>query len=96
MNDLNSIVEIMLGEIKNNFKSPSFNVWFGDFMLTHLDEKKAVFSTPSNLRQKFLSSKYKPLIVEALTEAIGFEVDIEIIIPHEENILKVLMAVENM
>ena len=58
MNDLNSIVEIMLQQIKENFKSPSFNVWFGDFRLVSLDEKKAVFSTPSDLRKKFLSTKY--------------------------------------
>ena len=79
MNDLNSIVDIMLQQIKENFKSPSFNVWFGDFRLVSLDEKKAVFSTPSDLRKKFLSTKYMPLIAEALIEAIGFEVEIEII-----------------
>ena len=79
MNDLNSIVDIMLGEIKSNFNTPSFNVWFGEFKLTHLDEKKAIFSTPSNLRQKFLSTKYMPLIAEALINTIGFEVEIEII-----------------
>ena len=79
MNDLDEIVEIMLDEIRKDFKSPSFNVWFGEFKLTSLDEKKAVFSTPSNLRQRFLSTKYMPLIAEALINAIGFEVDIEII-----------------
>ncbi len=79
MNDLNEIVDIMLEEIKREFKSPSFNVWFGELKLTHLDENKAVFTTPSNLRQKFLSTKYMPLIAEALINTIGFEVDIEII-----------------
>ena len=58
MNDLDEIVVNMLEEIRRDFKSPSFNVWFGDFKLTYLDEKKAVFTTPSKLRQKFLSNKY--------------------------------------
>jgi len=89
MNDLNSIVDIMLDEIKKNFKSPSFNVWFGEFKLTHLDEKKAIFSTPSNLRQKFLSTKYMPMIAEALIEAIGFEVEIEIISTESEEFNRV-------
>ena len=38
-----------------------------------------MFTTPSNLRQKFLSGKYRPLIEEALTEIIGDPVEIEII-----------------
>ena len=78
-NDLDEIVEIMLEEIRENFKSPSFNVWFGDFKLIQLDEQKAVFSTPSKLRQKFLCTKYMPLIAEALINTVGFEVDIEIV-----------------
>ena len=84
MNDLNSIVDIMLEEIKENFKSPSFNVWFGELKLTYLDEKKAIFSTPSDLRQKFLSTKYMPLIAEALINTIGFEVEIEIVSTQSE------------
>ena len=89
MNDLAEIVEIMLTEIRENFKSPSFNVWFGDFKLIYLDEKKAVFSTPSNLRKKFLSTKYMPLIEESLINAIGFEVTIEIISTENEEFNKV-------
>ncbi len=79
MSELDSIVEIMLNQIKEEFKSPSFNVWFGELKLTHLDEKKAIFSTPSDIRKKFLSTKYLPMISSALTTAIGFEVEIEIV-----------------
>lgn len=79
MNELSEIVEIMLSDIASKFKNPSFKIWFGGFELKSLTEDKAVFTTPSNLRQKFLSSKYKSLIEESLTEAIGFSVDVEII-----------------
>ena len=79
----------VLEEIRKDFKSPSFNVWFGDFKLIYLDEKKAVFSTPSNLRKKFLSTKYMPMIAEALINAIGFEVSIEIISTENEDFNKV-------
>ena len=79
MNELNEIVELMLEEIGEKFKSPSFKIWFGGFQLVSLTEEKAVFSTPTDLRRKFLSTKYKSLISEALTDAIGFEVEIEII-----------------
>ena len=77
--DLNEITGIILDYISEKFNNPSFKIWFGGFQLASLDEEKAVFTTPSNLRQKFLSSKYKPIIIEALVEAIGFEMEIEII-----------------
>ena len=79
MNELNEIVTLMLEEIGEKFKSPSFKIWFGGFKLISLTEEMATFSTPTNLRRKFLSTKYKSMISEALTEAIGFEVDIEIV-----------------
>ena len=79
MNDeLSEIVNIMLEDIGEKFKNPSFKIWFGGFQLVSLTEDLAVFTTPTKLRQKFLSTKYKPMITEALTAAIGFEVDIEI------------------
>ena len=77
--DLCEIVEIMLEQIREKFQNPSFKIWFGGFNLISLTEEKAVFTTPSNLRQKFLNSKYKPMIEEALFNAIGFEVEIEIV-----------------
>ena len=77
--ELNEIVTVMLDQISEKFNGPAFNIWFGGFTLSSLDEEKAVFTTPSNLRQKFLSGKYRPLIEEALTDAIGFPVEIEII-----------------
>ena len=80
MNDLNEFLNMMLEQIKTNFQTTStFNLWFGDFKFESLDEKKAVFSTPSNLRQKLLSTKYMPIIEEALFSIIGFETEIEII-----------------
>ena len=81
--ELNAICALMLeeiGDIFKNLKNPSFKIWFGGFSLISLTEEKAVFTTPSNLRRKFLASKYKPMIKDALTNAIGFEVnDIEVL-----------------
>ena len=89
LNELNEISEIMLDEISNIFrdlKNPSFKIWFGGFALVSLTEDRAVFSTPSNLRQKFLATKYRDMISEALKSAIGFEVaDIEVISTEESD-----------
>ena len=77
--ELNEIVTLLLEMIGEKFNGPAFKIWFGGLSLASLDEEKAVFTTPSNLRQKFLSGKYRPLIEEALTEIIGDPVEIEII-----------------
>ena len=77
--ELNEIVTLLLEMISEKFNGPAFKIWFGGLSLASLDEEKAVFTTPSNLRQKFLSGKYRPLIEEALTEIIGDPVEIEII-----------------
>ena len=77
--ELNEIVTLLLEMIGEKFNSPAFKIWFGGLSLASLDEEKAVFTTPSNLRQKFLSGKYRPLIEEALTEIIGDPVEIEIV-----------------
>ena len=82
--ELNEIVTLLLEMIGEKFNSPAFKIWFGGLSLASLDEEKAVFTTPSNLRQKFLSGKYRPLIEEALTEIIGDPVE-KVILSTENN-----------
>ena len=78
--ELQSIVNFMLPEIegKLNYSPSTFKLWFGDFKLISLDDEKAVFTTTTNLRRNILSTKYISYIKEALTNAVGFEVEIEI------------------
>ena len=80
MDDLQCIVEAMLPLIEENFNAaPStFKLWFGDFVLLSLDEKEAVFMTPTELRKKILLSKHINLIKDSLKEVIGFDVNIKI------------------
>ena len=80
MNELLEISTVMKEELKSRIGSPqsSFDLWFGDFKLTSLDESRAVFSTPTKLRKQILSTRYISLIKEALAEVIGFAVEIEI------------------
>ena len=80
MNELFEISLALKEELRARLGSPqsSFDLWFGDFNLTSLDESRAVFSTPTKLRKQILSTRYISLIKETLTEVIGFEVEIEI------------------
>ncbi len=80
MNELLEISIALKEELRARIGSPqsSFDLWFGDFNLTSLDESRAVFSTPTKLRRQILSTRYISLIKEALTDVIGFPVEIEI------------------
>ncbi len=79
MNELLEISIAMKEELRAKITpESSFNLWFGDFNLTSLDESRAVFSTPTKLRKQILSTRYISLIKEALGSVIGFEVEIEI------------------
>ena len=57
----------------------TFNLWFGDFILTDLNESTATFSTPTKLRRNILSTRYLTQIKEGLETIIGFPVEINII-----------------
>ena len=80
MDDLLEISLAMRESLRALVGSPqsSFDLWFGDFNLTSLDESKAVFSTPTKLRKQILSTRYINVIRDTLAEIIGFPVEIEI------------------
>ncbi len=80
MDELLNISMAMKEELKAKTGSPqsSFDLWFGDFNLTSLNENTAVFSTPTKLRKQILSTRYIALIKETLAEIIGFPVEVEI------------------
>ena len=85
MDEKQYIVDTMLPIIEANFNAaPStFKLWFGDFVLMSLEEKEAVFSTPTDLRKRILTSKYMSLISDALHEVLGFEVEVKIVSKEE-------------
>ncbi|MBO5907546.1 MAG: chromosomal replication initiator protein DnaA [Clostridia bacterium] len=81
MDELLSISLELRDELRKEIYYPqsTFDLWFGDLTLTSLTEDKAVFSTPTAIRRKVLSSRYYELIKKNLTKIIGFSVDIEIV-----------------
>lgn len=87
MDELSIITETILSLIrtKTNFTDSIFNLWFGELKLLSLNETKAQFSTPTELRKSILLTKHKNLIKECLFEVIGFDVEIEIESVQKEN-----------
>lgn len=85
MSELNDITAEVLSLIKNKYdlSSTIINLWFDKLTLVSLSEEKAVFKTPTPLKQKILKKQYYSTVSEALSEVIGFEVDIDFILDDE-------------
>ncbi|MBQ7386644.1 MAG: chromosomal replication initiator protein DnaA [Clostridia bacterium] len=81
MDELHGITEAILPVIEKKIgAAPSiFNLWFGEFKLYSLTDTKAVFTTPTKLKKKILLTKYINVIKNALEDAIGFPVKVEIL-----------------
>ena len=79
MDELNEILNNFMCELEKRCPaSPAiFKLWFGDFKLVYLDEKKAVFTTPTSLRRKMISA-YDEIIVQTLNDLLGFPIEVEI------------------
>ena len=78
MDEYSAITDTLLEIIqaKLNTAPSSFKLWFGDLRLVALDGTTATFVTSSEMKRGILLSKYIGVIKSALTETIGFEVNI--------------------
>ena len=79
MSELKDINALVLEIIEEKLPSKTiFNLWFGNLELISLSDEKASFLTPTPLRKKIISTKYKDILEDALESVIGFRVDTEI------------------
>ena len=86
MDELFNISEALREELKAKLaiNQTSFTLWFGELNLISLSEDKAVFSTLSDLRKKVLENRYIDDVRRAMTEVIGFPVEIEFVVIEKE------------
>ena len=84
--ELKGIVETMLPILEEKVKAtPStFKLWFEDLDLISLNEDEAIFSTPTDLRRRILTSKFLGVIEDTLEEIIGFRVKVSFSCPDDE------------
>ena len=80
MDELSNITYALKEELKSKIgvAESTFNLWFGDLILTDLDGSVATFSTPTRIRKQILSTRFIGAIKETLEQIIGFSVEIEI------------------
>ncbi len=80
MKDLEFINTTLIEVLKENLNMGpiAFNLWFEGLNLISLDDKLAVFTTPSKVRMNVITARYKSTIEELLSSIIGFEIKVDI------------------
>ncbi len=93
MNEYREILEQTLELLHERlgFVPSVFKLWFDGLELTELDEERAVFTTPTNIKKKILSTKHKTAIEECLSSVIGFDVKCDFISLQKEESEKSLL-----
>ena len=79
MDSLNQICEAVLDIISKKVSSTIFSVWFRDIRLEELSNDFAVFSISNDFKRGIIDERYKHTIKDALTEVIGFPLELKII-----------------
>ena len=82
MNELDGLTSAILDKITEKIPNKTiFNLWFGDFKLLSLNDNKATFQTPTELRKNIILTKYIDILKYAINSTLGFDVEIEIVYP---------------
>ncbi len=74
--DLQSILDMVLANLDAKYAHTVYQLWFEDMKLKELSESSATFSINSDFKCKTLEKHYKGAISDALTEVLGFTVEV--------------------
>jgi len=66
----------VLEKLKNETAKSVYDLWFADTKLLFLDNEQAVVCIASDLKCDILSKRYKPIVHNALSEIIGFDIEV--------------------
>lgn len=79
MDTLKNICDMVLANLDGKFPHTVYQLWFEDMKLAELSENHAVFSINSDFKCKTLDKHYKTAVTDALSEVMGFSVEVEFI-----------------
>ena len=72
----NEIWNSVLEKLKAENSKSVYDLWFADTELLFLDNERAVVCIASDLKCDILSKRYMPIVHDALSEIIGFDIEI--------------------
>ncbi len=74
----NEIWNSVLEKLKTENSKSVYDLWFADTELLFLDNERAVVCIASDLKCDILSKRYLPIIHNALSEIIGFDIEVHL------------------
>ncbi len=89
--DMNSFVEVF-EHVKDYFRNETqlsevaINLWINSLKPVRFEGNTAVFFVPSDFQRGIVLKQYEAMLKEAFLAVLGFEVEIEIEIPDDENV----------
>ena len=72
----NEIWASVLEKLKNETAKSVYDLWFADTELLFLDDEKALVCIQSDLKRDILSKRYMPIVHNAISEIIGFDIEV--------------------
>lgn len=81
LNEINAVWESVKNNVaeSKNMTGVVTDLWFGDMSVVAMDEKKITMSTPSEFKYDIIIKKYLEDIRRAFSEALGFEINVELV-----------------
>jgi len=76
LNTMDNAFEVVKGRISEQLSEVAYNLWIRDLQITGLDGKTAYLHVKSEFKRDILEERYVPMICEAFSHVMGFDVSV--------------------
>lgn len=73
--DLEGIRSCIINAFSKTHSDTAVNLWFGDLKLISIDDKEAVFVSPTDMKKKIIMNKFSKEIEDCLENILGYRVE---------------------
>lgn len=84
MQELTTLWQAVLEQLKSSFSANVIELWFDDALLSDFDDNKAVITMKTAFKKGIVEKKYYDALKKAFSETVGFEVEIYFIVEGEK------------
>ncbi len=84
MQELTTLWQAVLEQLRSNFSANVIELWFDDAQLSDFDDNKAVITMKTAFKKGIVEKKYYEALKNAFSETVGFEVEVYLILEGEQ------------
>ncbi len=82
--ELQNIWSLALNIISTTFSSTTFNLWFSETKAVDMNETGFIVSIPSAFKRDIIVSKHKDIVLSAMAEVVGYDIDVQFVVMSDE------------